>query len=150
MNGTDITAALNNSKYKAYPSVAHTLQLVVKDGCVNHPKVANVITKAKKVVGNFKKSAKNTKILKTFQKQLNLPEHRLIQEEPTRWNTTYYMLKKTYGAKGRFGVNGRKARSYSTRGADFRRFQDDEGCCGNVGDFRDSNSSSEQGIFNHF
>jgi hypothetical protein len=93
-NGPDITAALNSSKYTAYPCVAHTLQLVVKDGCVDHPKINNVVKKAKKVVGSFKKSAKNTKVLKSLQKQLNLPEHRLIQEEPTRWNTTFYMLKR--------------------------------------------------------
>lgn len=93
-NGADITAALNISKYEAYPCVAHTLQLVIKDGCMDHSKISNVVKKAKKLVGNFKKSSKNTKILKSLQKQLNLPEHRLIQEEATRWNTTFYMLKR--------------------------------------------------------
>ncbi|XP_054285024.1 zinc finger BED domain-containing protein 4-like [Macrosteles quadrilineatus] len=57
-------------------------------------KIANLVKKAKKVVGCFKKSAKNTKLLKGLQKQLNIPEHRLIQDEPTRWNTTFYMLKR--------------------------------------------------------
>lgn len=93
-NGADITSAIEKSPYPAIPCLAHTLQLVVKDGFLNNPKIGNLVAKAKKLVGSFKHSAKNTKILKGYQKQLGLPEHKLIQDEPTRWNTTYYMLRR--------------------------------------------------------
>ena len=30
--------------------------------------------------------------LRSIQKQLNLPDHRLMQDEPTKWDSTYYLL----------------------------------------------------------
>lgn len=93
-NGSDITAALNRSEYQVVPCLAHTLQLVLKDGFLDNAKINVVVKKCKKVVGSFKHSAKNTKILKAHQIQLNLPKHAMIQDEPTRWNTTYHMLKR--------------------------------------------------------
>lgn len=93
-NGPDITAALNRSEFEAIPCVAHTLQLVIKDGLINNPKIMNLLKKSKKLVGSFKHSAKNTKMLKTCQVQLGLPQHRMIQDEPTRWNSSFYMLRR--------------------------------------------------------
>lgn len=93
-NGTDITAALNRSIYEAFSCVAHTLQLVIKDGFIDNAKITNLIRKARKLVGSFKHSAKNSKVLKGVQLQLGVPVHRMVQDEPTRWNSTYYMLKR--------------------------------------------------------
>lgn len=93
-NGTDITAALARCNFNAVKCVAHTLQLVVKEGLMENPKMKNILTKSKKLVGCFKHSAKNTKMLKTCQAQLGLPIHRMIQDEPTRWNSSYHMLRR--------------------------------------------------------
>ncbi|XP_046403790.1 zinc finger BED domain-containing protein 4-like [Ischnura elegans] len=54
----------------------------------------NLIKKSRKLVGNFKHSAKISKKLKAVQLQLGIPVHRMVQDEPTRWNSTYYMLKR--------------------------------------------------------
>lgn len=93
-NGADISAALERSQYEAVSCVAHTLQLVVKDGLMDNPKIKNIIKKAKQIVGSFKHSAKNTKLLKDCQRQLSLPVHRMITDEPTRWNSTLHMLRR--------------------------------------------------------
>ncbi|XP_054269360.1 zinc finger BED domain-containing protein 4-like [Macrosteles quadrilineatus] len=98
-NGPDITCALNLSEFTAIPCVAHTLQLVIKDGFFNNARISNVVTKCKKIVGSFKHSAKNTKLLKSYQAQLGVPSHKLIQDEPTRWNSTFYMLKRLHEQK---------------------------------------------------
>lgn len=93
-NGADITAALNRSVYEAFSCVAHTLQLVIKDGFLDNAKISNLIKKSRKLVGGFKHSAKNSKQLKKVQQQLGIPVHRMVQDEPTRWNSTFYMLKR--------------------------------------------------------
>lgn len=93
-NGPDIKAALNISTFNDVSCTAHTLQLVIKDGFLGNARISNLISKCKKLVGNFKHSAKNTKILRRCQKQMGIPEHRLIQDEPTRWNSTLHMLQR--------------------------------------------------------
>ena len=41
---------------------------------------------------SYRQSNLACKALHRIQEQLNCPVHKLIQDEPTRWNTTYYML----------------------------------------------------------
>lgn len=108
-NGADITAALNRSNFEAFPCVAHTLQLVIKDGFIDNAKISNLIKKSRKLVGSFKHSAKNTKMLKAVQLQLGIPAHRMVQDEPTRWNSTYYMLKRLLEQKDAIVILSTKA-----------------------------------------
>lgn len=72
---------------------------MVKDGLINNVKIANLLKKTRKLVGSFKHSAKNTKALKSCQTQLGLPLHRMIQDEPTRWNSSYYMMRRVLEQK---------------------------------------------------
>ncbi|MBN3274238.1 ZBED4 protein, partial [Polyodon spathula] len=44
------------------------------------------------IVGFFHHSTKAAENLKEIQKQLNIPEHKLIQSLETRWNSIFYML----------------------------------------------------------
>lgn len=52
-NGCDITAAIGRSQFQAIPCVAHTLQLVIKDGFLDNIKINNLIKKAKKISRQF-------------------------------------------------------------------------------------------------
>jgi hypothetical protein len=72
--------------------MAHTLQLAVKDALESQKGVENVIALGRRIVGHFKHSTLAYNRLVEFQKVHKLPEHRLIQDEPTRWNSTFYML----------------------------------------------------------
>ena len=54
--------------------------------------VSVVKKKCKQVVTFFHQSVKATEKLKEVQYQLNLPEHKLIQEVGTRWNSTFFMF----------------------------------------------------------
>ena len=72
----------------------HTLQLVVKDGCLAQPSVRDLISKARKLVGHYKHSNIAIQTLLKTQEQLGMAQNWLIQDEPTRWNSTFYMLKR--------------------------------------------------------
>ena len=58
------------------------------------PKVHNTVARCKKLVEHFKKSSKETYKLREKQVMLQLPQHQLIQECPTRWRSTLSMLKR--------------------------------------------------------
>ena len=75
-----------------YPSV-------VKDGCLAQPAVVDLTAKARKLVGHYKHSNIALQSLLKIQEQLGLSPKRLIQDEPTRWNTTFYMLQRLLDLK---------------------------------------------------
>ena len=54
--------------------------------------VIDMLARCRKIVGHFKHSHLAVERLNSIQKQLNLPEHKLVQDEPTRWDSTYYLL----------------------------------------------------------
>jgi len=60
----------------------HTLQLVINDGVFVQPCVVDLLVAGRKLVGHFKCSNANIHTLNC------------IQDEPTRWNTSYYMLER--------------------------------------------------------
>ena len=47
---------------------------------------------ARKIVGHFKHSVVAMSGLREKQVQLEVPQHHLIQDVSTRWNSTYFML----------------------------------------------------------
>jgi len=68
---------------------AHTLQLCINNGLSLYQPILQTTSK---VVSHFNHSYKASEALKQKQKLNNIPEQRLIQSCPTRWNSTYYML----------------------------------------------------------
>jgi len=74
----------------------HTLQLVIHDAIFLQKNIADVIAKSRRIVTHFSHSSHAYSKLKTIQNQLNIPNHKLIQDVTTRWNSTYYMLSRLY------------------------------------------------------
>ncbi|XP_047145778.1 zinc finger BED domain-containing protein 4-like [Hydra vulgaris] len=79
-------------KFLSIPCLAHTLQLVVKDGCLDNERISLLTATCRRIVGHFKHSVKSYKLLRQSQKILGLPKHSIIQDEPTKWNSTFHML----------------------------------------------------------
>jgi hypothetical protein len=73
---------------------AHTLQLCVKDGFNLVDRFKEVIKKGSKIVQRFNHSNLATSTLSEKQWQLCLNEQILIQNCPTRWNSTYNMCER--------------------------------------------------------
>ena len=45
-------------------------------------------------MGHYKHLHLAVERLQAIQRQLSLPDHKLMQDEPTRWDSTYYMLER--------------------------------------------------------
>lgn len=73
---------------------AHTIQLAVSDGILSQKYVTDIIATCRKIVGHFRHSSTATSRLHAFQAQLNLPNHQLIQDVSTRWNSSFYMMQR--------------------------------------------------------
>ena len=71
----------------------HTLQLAVNAGLNLNP-LSCLLAAAHKLVGHFKHSVAAVAFLNNKQKAMNVPEHRLIQDVSTRWNSTYFIMER--------------------------------------------------------
>jgi len=72
--------------------VGTALKLAIDDGLKMSPGIQEMLKSAKAIVAFYIRSTKATERLKELQVQLNLPDHKLITDCPTRWNSTFYML----------------------------------------------------------
>ncbi|XP_053324528.1 E3 SUMO-protein ligase ZBED1-like [Spea bombifrons] len=69
----------------------HTLQLVI-NASLKHSGIQRAVSAARGLVEHFKKSELASNKLKEKQRQMGTPEHKLLQDVSTRWNSTYYMV----------------------------------------------------------
>ena len=91
-NASNIVAAVKIVGWNHVPCFAHTLNLVVSEAIKSDESVSVIKKKCKQIVTFFHQSVKATEKLKEVQNQLNLQEHKLIQEVDTRWNSTFFMF----------------------------------------------------------
>ena len=91
-NGPNMVAALKRSTFDHLPCLAHTFQSIIKDGLLNKSEIKEIMSACRSIVGYFKHSSKAMKVLRAFQAKLSLKPHRLIQDEPTRWNSQLHLL----------------------------------------------------------
>ena len=91
-SGSNFVAGFRDIGLLTSSCFAHTLQLAVKDGVLAQTGVENLLSVGRKVVGHFKHSNVSLHALSSIQAKLELPAKRPIQDEPTRWNSSFYML----------------------------------------------------------
>jgi len=72
---------------------AHILNLVVRNG-IQQPQIQEIIQKVKSIPEYTRRSTVVSAKLRQTQLQMGQPQLRLKQDIPTRWNSTYYMLKR--------------------------------------------------------
>ncbi len=93
-NASNIVAAVKITGWIHVPCFAHTLNLVVSEAIKSDESISDLKKKCKQIVTYFHQSVKAMEKLKEVQCQLKLPEHKLIQEVDTRWNSTFYMFER--------------------------------------------------------
>jgi len=93
-NGSNFVAGLGNANLLNIPCLVHTLQLVIDDGVLAQPCIVSLVAASRRLIGHFNRSNVNLHALGCIQDQLSIKKHQLIQDEPTRWNSSYYMLER--------------------------------------------------------
>lgn len=90
----NMKAAVSLTSIQGFTCNIHLLQLVLKNSCFVKSSVCNLLSTAKKIVTHFHHSVNSSKVLRQAQATLGVPLHELIQDEPTRWNSTFHMLQR--------------------------------------------------------
>ena len=92
-NASNMIKAFDHGNLSSIGCFANTLQLIVHDGVLSQRGVNEILTICRKIVGHCKRSSLVCSCLKK-KINLGLPVHHLQQDEPTRWNSSLYMLKR--------------------------------------------------------
>ncbi|XP_040261635.1 E3 SUMO-protein ligase ZBED1-like [Bufo bufo] len=95
-NGANVVAAMKILQEKhGWASVrcaGHTLNLVVQSALKNHQAISKCVACVRCLVEHFKKSELACTKLKEKQQQMGTPQHMLVHDVSTRWNSTYHMI----------------------------------------------------------
>lgn len=82
-----------NMEWSDLGCFGHTLQLCLKPARKNQT-LSRLLAKCRKLVGHFKHSTTITAELHKRQNMLDVPNHELIQDVPTRWNSSQQMMER--------------------------------------------------------
>ena len=91
---SNIKGAIKENRWNNLVCFAHTLNLVVSCAIEQDLQSKEVIAKIKHIVSFFHKSTLASDKLRKLQNTLGLPEHKLIQQIETRWNSSFYMMER--------------------------------------------------------
>uniref|UniRef100_A0A7M4F2J3 BED-type domain-containing protein n=1 Tax=Crocodylus porosus TaxID=8502 RepID=A0A7M4F2J3_CROPO len=100
-NETNMVKAVHDANFVGICCVAHKFHLTVRDALEGDraagdgaSPTSKLISKCRKVAGYFHRSVKGGKMLRDKQAELNIPQHKIMQDVETRWNSTYLMLER--------------------------------------------------------
>ena len=89
-NASNILCALSNLEWSNFGYFSHTLQLAVVEA-TSIPELSRALGR---LVSHFHHSLNSSYLLKQKQLDLHVPQHSLVQEVSTRWNSSYYMVER--------------------------------------------------------
>ena len=94
-NAAVAVKASKDGGWKYITCATHSLQLIVNRGLAEQRTLIDAVAVARKLVGHFKHSAKATATLDEIQRKKGVSQPlKILQDVPTRWNSTYYMVER--------------------------------------------------------
>jgi hypothetical protein len=98
-NAANMVKGVTNTGFNSLSCFLHTNQLVIHDAIFEQRIIKDIIANCRQITGHFNHSSLSYTKLEELQKQHSLPKHKLIQDVPTRWNSTYFMLERIFEQK---------------------------------------------------
>ncbi|XP_056308106.1 zinc finger BED domain-containing protein 4-like [Danio aesculapii] len=89
-NASNMTIAAEEAEFKCY---AHTLNLAAQRA-LKITAVTRLLGRVRRIVSFFRRSTTANHMLKEKQRLLQLPEHKLMTDVVTRWNSAHDMLER--------------------------------------------------------
>lgn len=90
-SGANMVKGARVGEYHSARCFIHSLQRVIDKSMKVQAELLEVIATGRRLVTHFNHSGLAQEKLLAIQKELNLPQHQLVQDINTRWNSTYYM-----------------------------------------------------------
>ena len=90
-DAANITKGIHIAGCQSLPCFLHTLQLVIKDSLQDQRIIAGAIAQCRSIVSHFSHSSLACAKLNELQEH-KIPQHSLVQDVTTRWNSTFLML----------------------------------------------------------
>ncbi|KAM8972088.1 zinc finger BED domain-containing protein 4 [Pelodytes ibericus] len=89
-----IGKTLNESEHSSVQCFGHTVDLIVNEAIKSQRMIQNLLSIARKICERVHRSTKAKEKLAELQKEYGLPPHPLIQDVPSKWNTSFHMLER--------------------------------------------------------
>lgn len=89
-----IGKTLNEGEHSSVQCFSHTVNLIVNEAIKSQRMVQNLLSIARKICERVLRSHAAKEKLAELQKEYELPPHHLIQDVPSKWNTSFHMLER--------------------------------------------------------
>lgn len=93
-SGANMIKGVRDAGYDSGRCFVHSLQRAIEESLKSQPEVLQIVAAARRIVTHFNHSGLAEQKLKSIQEELNLPNHQLVQDVSTRWNSTYYLMER--------------------------------------------------------
>uniref|UniRef100_A0A3Q1EVB9 HAT C-terminal dimerisation domain-containing protein n=1 Tax=Acanthochromis polyacanthus TaxID=80966 RepID=A0A3Q1EVB9_9TELE len=117
-SGANMVKGLKLAEVPDLSCSAHTLQLVINEGLASQRAIVDIIAKLKHCATHFNHSILAKQRLQKIQSDLGLPLHNILQDVPTRWNSTLHMMQRMLEQKRALNVYGGEYGKFTTLSAD--------------------------------
>nr|XP_023685953.1 zinc finger BED domain-containing protein 4-like [Paramormyrops kingsleyae] len=89
-----IVNTLDSNDHATLKCFRHTIDLIVTEAIKSQRMVQNLLSTGRKICERVHRSAKAKEKLAELQKTYHLPENQLVQDVPSKWKTSFYMLER--------------------------------------------------------
>ncbi|XP_070710144.1 zinc finger BED domain-containing protein 4 [Pempheris klunzingeri] len=93
-DNTTIRNTLEDHGHVTMQCFGHTIDLIVSEAIKSQRMVQNLLSIARKICERVHRSAKAKEKLAELQRAHQLPENQLIQDVPSKWRTSFFMLER--------------------------------------------------------